>query len=354
MSDKLMFLIFLLAPPIAGELLLLLFLFRFSKNRGKISKAGLLLINFAALFMLLLLAGCGGELYYRYIYDTTDALAYTKVSRQWIERYCSYNTAGYRDNVEYGLEKKQDGRRISFLGDSFTAGHGIKSVEDRFPNLIRARHPEWDVHVLAKFGLDTGRELELLQAARQKGYEFDVVVLVYCLNDVADLFPEWNAALKDVFADVEQGGWLRQHSFFIDTVYHRYKAARDPRLSQYYSFVRDGYRGTKWQDQQVRLQALRDFVETNGGRLLVVTFPFLQSEGPGYEYQAVHEQLDQFWRKLGVPHLDLHPAFALMPGATTTVNQHDPHPNEFANARAAELVDKFLGEQIKKIPAVKE
>lgn len=349
MIEDLTFLVFLLAPPLAGEVILLLYLFRYSRTRGGLGGwRRILLINLLSFFVLVGLAGLGGELYYRYIYDTTDSLTYTKVSQQWVARYCNYNSGGYRDNVDYPLERMADRRRISFLGDSFTAGHGIKSVEDRFPNLIRARHPGWEVHVLAKFGLDTGFELELLKTVRQSGYEFDQVVLVYCLNDIADLFPDWSHTLSDLFADVNRGGWLRRNSFFVDTLYHRYKAARDPRISQYYSFVREGYRGQLWETQKTRLKAMRDFVEANGGRLLVVTFPFLQLEGPDYEYQFVHDQLDEFWRRLGVPHLDLHPVFAGELPAKITVNRYDAHPNEYANLLAAEKIDQFLTGQLER------
>jgi hypothetical protein len=351
MSEDSLFYVFLLAPPVAGELILLVILFRYARRQPR--KSGwqrILLINFISILVLVGLAGFGGELYYRYICDTTDALAYTKVARQWVNRYCVRNSAGFRDNLEYAPEREPGKRRISFLGDSFTVGHGIKSVEDRFPNLIRARHPEWEIHVLAWFGLDTGREIEMLKTARTNGYELDQVVLVYCLNDIADLFPDWNATLDEIFADQSRGGWLRQHSYLFDTVYHRYKAAHDPRISQYYSFVREGYRGTQWRDQQARLKFIRDYVAANGGRLLVVTFPFLQHEGESYEYQFVHDQLDQFWRAQNVPHLDLHPVFAgALPGKLT-VNRYDAHPNEFANALAAERINAFLVDQMRTNP----
>jgi hypothetical protein len=89
-----------------------------------------------------------------------------------------------------------------------------------------------------------------------------------------------------------------------------------------------------------------DFVEANGGQLLVVTFPFLQLEGPDYEYQFAHDQLDEFWRGLGVPHLDLHPVFAEEQRERITVNRYDAHPNEYANLLAAERIDQFLTEQL--------
>jgi lysophospholipase L1-like esterase len=352
MNEDFAFYVFLIGPPLAGEVIFLFWLFRYSQTHHKVTGwKQILFYNLLSLVLLMGLAGLGGELYYRQIYDTTDSLAYTKVSQQWVERYCRYNAAGFRDNIEYGLERPEGRRRISFLGDSFTAGHGIKSVEERFPNLIRAQHPEWEIHVLARFGLDTGREAQLLHKAVTNGYQLDYVVLVYCLNDIADLFPEWDAALREVVSDSNRGGWLRQNSFFVDTLYHRYKAAHDPRLSQYYSFVRDGYRGDLWETQKQRLGALHDYVTGNGGRLLVVTFPFLQAEGPDYEYQFVHDQLNQFWQSRGVPHLDLQPTFAGKSSQTITVNSHDAHPNEYANRLAAEEINRFLTGHIQKAVA---
>jgi hypothetical protein len=347
MDDKLTFILFLVAPPVAGELLLLFILFRYSRNSGgKSSWWRVLWFNLLSVAVVVGLAFAGGELYYRFIYDTTDSLAYTKVSQAWGKRYIVENAAGFRDNIQYGITRAPGKRRISFLGDSFTAGHGIKSVEDRFPNLIRAAHPEWEVHVLAKLGQDTGAELAELQKYRRDGYEFDIVVLVYCLNDVADLFPEWNEAIRRINEDVAHAGWLRRHSFFIDILYHRYKAAHDPYVKNYYSFVKQGYTGPAWEVQQQRLTMLRDLVQASGGRLLVVTFPFLQALGDHYEYQPAHEALDRLWTQLQVPHLDLLPAFTNLARERVTVNRYDAHPNEFANAIAAREIDSFLIQNI--------
>lgn len=342
-SDDPTFYIFLLAPPLAGEAILLLFLFRFWRNRQ--TKTGwkqVLLVNTLSCFVLVALAGGGGELYYRYLYDTTDALGYTKVSQQWVKRYFRNNSSGFRDNIDYPRRRTAGVRRITFLGDSFTAGHGIKSVEDRFANLIRARHPEWEVHLFAGFGFDTGLELDLLKKGQGLGYEYDEVVLVYCLNDIGDLSPEWNRQIEDVFADADRGGWLRRNSFFLDLLYHRYKAAHDPRMSQYFTFVRQCYEGPLWQIQKARLESIRNFVASVGGRLSVVTFPFLQLEGKDYEYRPVHQQLDQFWLGLGVPHLDLHSLFENEPRARIVLHRYDAHPSEYAHRLAAEKIDQFL------------
>ena len=265
MDDPLTLILFLVAPPLAGELLLLFLLFRSARLHAR--KPGwrrVLLFNLWSVLVLVGLCFAGGELYYRYVYDTTDSIAYTKVAQQWGRRYFIENSAGFRDNVQYALPIVPGKRRVSFLGDSFTAGHGVKSVEDRFPNLLRAKHPEWEVHVLAKLGWDTGAELRELQQYQRDGYRFDSVVLVYCLNDVADLFPEWAATIQHINVEANNGNWLRRHSFFVDILYHRYKAAHDPSIKNYYGFVKQGYQGQIWELQKQRLTALRDLVRSHG------------------------------------------------------------------------------------------
>ena len=147
------------AAPVVSFGLLMAFIRRAqagqSPNRlGPAGRGNILVL--CCLVTPLLLAG---ETYYRFCYDTTDSLAYTRVSERWEQRHWRLNRAGCRDNVEYAPALTPGKRRISFVGDSFTAGHGISDVEDRFPNLLRRAHPDWEIQVVAKVGLDTGAEL---------------------------------------------------------------------------------------------------------------------------------------------------------------------------------------------------
>jgi lysophospholipase L1-like esterase len=349
MAENLVFLLFLGVLFLAGGLYFLFLLY----NKASKVKAGwfrVIVGNILLLFLLLSISFVVGETYYRYLYNTTDALTYTKVSERWFHRYYILNASGFRDNIEYSPTIKPGKRRITFLGDSFTAGHGVKNVEDRFANIIRRLHPEYEVQVLAKLGLDTGAELALMQAAVKQKYQLDQVVLVYCLNDVADILPEWNRALRQIFADVNRGGWLRQNSYFFDTLYHRYKVLRNPYMRKYFYFVREGYEGAAWELQKKRLNQLRLLVESHGGRLLVVIFPFLHMTQAYDEFRPVHQKLDQFWEESGVPCLDLLPFFEGLPPKKITINRFDPHPNEFAHALAAKKIDQFLSEQLRGDP----
>ncbi len=331
-----------IAATLLSFALLTLFIRRVKRSKVPTGWGRLVVGNvlvFCCLVTPLLLAG---ETYYRFFYDTTDSLAYTRVSERWELRHWHLNNVGCRDDVDYFAALPPGKRRISFVGDSFTAGHGISNVEDRFPNLLRREHPDWDIQVVAKVGLDTGPELKLMKNAFGRAYQVDEVVLVYCLNDIEDLITGSGDAMVRALSVLDNSPWIVRNSYMLNLWYHHYRASRDPYLGNYCFYVRDAYSGPVWQQQKERLKAFRDLVEAHGGHLAVVTFPFLNALGPNYEYRFVHDKLDRFWRGLGVPHLDLLPVFEGLPPSRVTVNHFDAHPNEYANKLAAQAMDKWL------------
>jgi len=333
---------FILSLPVAGTTTLFLLYKRLRRNKQPTSIPGLVLGNALVLATLLALAWAIAETYFQFVYDTTDSLGYTRVSERWVQRHWRVNTAGVRDNIEYFPSLPPATRRLSFVGDSFTAGHGIKDVEDRFANRLRQAHPDWQVHVLANVGLDTGAETVLVNKLAAKGYAFDQVVLVYCLNDIGDIVSQQDEAFTRMFDGMKSGNWLTQNSYALNLFSQRYQAGRNPYLRNYFSFVREAYQGEIWEQQKTRLREFREAVESRGGKLAVVTFPFMDALGPAYPYRTIHEKLDRFWRESGVPHLDLLPVYANLSPRDLVVNPHDAHPNERANRLAAEAIDRFL------------
>jgi hypothetical protein len=115
-------------------------------------------------------------------------------------------------------------------------------------------------------------------------------------------------------------------------------------VSNYCQSLLQCYDGLLWEEQQRRLKTLRDLVEGRGGHFLVVTFPFLQHLGPGYEFRAVHAKLGKFWQELGVPQLDLLGLYEAHRSEKLTVNAHDAHPNAQAHALAAGAISEFLAQ----------
>ena len=291
----------------------------------------------------------GFESYYRFLCDRTDAMGNTLVSTAWYARHFHKNSLGLRDNLEYSMALTPGKRRVTFVGDSFTAGFGVKDVEDRFVNRIRRLHPEWEVHAVAKPGLDTSTEVDIMHNLTVSNhYRIDLVVLVYQINDIGEVMPGWVAEYRKMMADEFRDSWLCQNSYFVNLFYHRWQLRQNSYMRNYFDEVEAAYQGPLWEVEKIGLLAFANLTKIRGGRLLVVTFPYMDVP---LRFKSVHDQLDQYWQEQGVPHLDLLATFSNLPPAKLVVNPHDAHPNEYAHALAAEAIEAFLIREITNRPA---
>ncbi len=117
--------------------------FRTTKPKMDNQKTAALL--FGGLWIAGFVASAGllaGEVYYRYIYDQADTVGMCKTTTRWFERHFRTNNGGFRDDHVYEPTIRPGQRRISLLGDSYTAAQGINDIEDRFVGeLARPRGP---------------------------------------------------------------------------------------------------------------------------------------------------------------------------------------------------------------------
>ena len=343
MKDWVEFLCIAALPVVLG--LATLGFFR-SRVRGR-ARVGFVALAVGNLLLLLALASVlllAFESQLRFCYDASDGDNRTRVSRRWFERHWRGNSFGVRDDVDYALRRAPGRRRISFVGDSFTAGHGVANVAARYPNLLRARHPEWEVHALAIPGLETPEEIRLLRSLLVKGYELDVVVLEYYLENVGRFVPE----LREYFRELERPmpqplRSLMEHSFAIDTFAYRAQTRWMYARGYWSDVYQRAFAGEAWEQQQVAFQRFRELADSHGGRFAVVTFPTLAGvAGRG----AMLEKIDSFWAREGVPHLDLLPVFESHSSRELAANPHDAHPSVFAHGLAADAIERFLLERV--------
>jgi len=330
--------------PVITAMLLYLFFSKFAAYFGKMQWLKLIIGNALVFLFLCSAILLSGEVYYRYFYDTTDSWALTKVYSKWISRHYRFNNFGLRDSVDY-QPKLQGKPRITFIGDSFTGGHGVADVEKRFVNRIRAARPEWEIHCFAKSGWDIYAYLEYISEEVKSGYEFDHVVLVYFLNDISDVMEEWKAILYRIYF-IEPPFFVK-HSYFLNLLYYHYITPRDPGISRYYGLLREAYSGPTWEKQKYLLSVLKPYFDSENIDFMVVTFPYLNNLGPNYEYRKAHEQLDAFWKDANVPNLDLLPVFEQYRSKNLVVNAHDHHPNELGHEIAAKAILEFLDKNMK-------
>ena len=309
-----------------------------------------LLAGNSLIFALLCSVGfLGLETYYRFLCDRTDGMINTLVCESWNARHFRKNNFGVRDNIDYSYTRTPGRTRLTFVGDSSTAGCGVKDVDDRFVNRIRRLHPEWEVHAIAIPGLDTSTEVDKMHNLTVSNhYQLDQLVLVYHLNDIGELMPKWVEGYKQMIADPIWKGWLCRNSYFFNLYYHWWQMRNNAYMQHYFDETEDAYKGHLWDYEKIGLLAFRNMTRIRGGRLMVVTLPYLDAMP---RFRFAHEKLNQYWQQNGVPHMDLLDVFSNIPPEKLIVNSHDSHPNEYAHAVAATAIDAFLKRYITNAPA---
>jgi len=306
--------------------------------------------NMALFLFLAATAFIAGETYYRFVYDESDSMNITLTSLKWYKKHFRYNNFGLRDNVDYALQAPADRPRISFLGDSFTAGAGINDVEERFVNIIRKETP-WDVQSLATCGDDTLTELKVVEKLAASGYQTDLYILVYNLNDATDMSDDGRSAMRRIIANYESSSILRNRSYFIDTMYYRYKRQHDQQVKNHFYLLPNDYQGENLERMTSALLRLNKLVRDRGAKLLVVIFPLVHAidkENP-YPYQAIHKQMNDLLQENSIPHMDLLAPLLQYRDRKLTANRYDGHPNEFAHRLAAEHIRNFIAQQLHRV-----
>jgi hypothetical protein len=288
----------------------------------------------------LLLVGVFAETMFVMAYDTTDAFSISKVSQRWYDRHVQRNNYGFRDQKDF-VPAKGDRRRILLVGDSFAFGHGVANASDRFGDIIEARirqfAPNWEIYNVSIPGLGTKSEVELLDTLNEHAFEFDTILLAYCLNDAEDLSDGTAKAVGTIILDHPQN-WLVRESYLLNFLYYRFNQFSRPEISRYFHWIGYVYEGEMWREQQYRFDQLRSRCLRRGADLMVVTFPFLYDLGPEYEFSKAHQTLDEYWRERNIPHLDLLETFRSHRAEGLLVNRFDSHPNERAHALAANAI----------------
>lgn len=303
--------------------------------------------NFVLFIFLISSAYMVGETYYRFVYDLSDSMNITLTSLKWYKKHFRYNNFGFRDNVDYLMQAPGDRPRISFLGDSFTAGAGINNVEERFVNLIRKENL-WDVHSLATCGDDTLSETRVIEELFKHDYQTDYVVEIYNLNDATDLSSDGPAKMRRIIANYESGNMFRNRSYFIDTMYYRYKRQHDPQVKNHFLMLPNDYSGATWEKLTSTFMQLNSLVNARRARLLVVIFPLVHAidKDSAYPYQAIHNQMNDFLEMSNIAHMDLLEPLMKYRGQKLTANKYDGHPNELAHKVAAENIRDFIEQQM--------
>jgi len=288
------------------------------------------------------------------------------------------NGEGFLDD-SHPVSRPPGVNSLLFLGDSFTIGLGIPRTE-RFTDLIKDDlQPGWAVMNMAMWGYSTDQELLVLE---EIGLEYapDVVVLcmflddlfcnnLFSVNDGIYIKPRFSLSADEELA-LRNAPVPNNHgrSALVNLILTRFYKLRN-RLGMGAEFSRRGWISvydTKYLAQDgyqltLRLVAeIHALAKTRGIDFLLVLIPdkdqvneqLIAARGAGY-YGIPPHRLDLhlpqkvvglFCEKLGIPLLDLLPAFTRYKGQEALFFEHDLHWTRAGHRLAAAQVLKRLHE----------
>jgi hypothetical protein len=322
---------------------------RWKESRRRIRVVYLSLTVWLCLVPLTLL-----EVGFALLYDTTDSFDMTNVSKRWFEVHAAPGErqlpclagAGipnrYRADVEFPMHPPVEAEHVVFLGDSFTYGHGIADVRDRFTEKLDKRIRQYDadrrivISNLSCPGTDLRWIETVLQRVFASGGRIDRAVYVMCLNDI-ETFNDAHMSRSIDLQQFDPPTFLFRDTYFYNWLYFRSQLLFRPDVRNYYSFVREYYSGEPWERFSAAVLRTQALCRGNDCELSVVVFPFLHNLGPNYPFRGVHRQIVGFCEQHALPVVDLEEMLTTHSEGTAsvTVNRFDAHPNEKAHSIAA-------------------
>lgn len=308
---------------IAAELLRC-FYYGIVKSKAKGIGANVLTIAFPlALFLIFL------EVVFMFVPQSHEGVL-SKASQIWWSKYWTpVNSLGYRDvEPKVTAGKKQ----VLVIGDSFSAGHGLKTVSERFSEILGTKLGEgYQVRNLGVSGSDSGDEARRLADYPVKP---DAIVLQYFPNDIERVAQANGLTITGgmPFDDVSGATAQIVRRFYLPNfVYWQLPHAQ---FSTFDEFVSTAYSdSTVLRAHFADLSKIVAYGDSTGAEVYAVFVPFLFQLDKSQGYTR---PVEDFLKQNGVKVLTLNSEIAAIPEKDRVVGRNDGHASAAVNAAIAE------------------
>lgn len=291
--------------------------------------------NIATLFVPIILLFVALEIAFMFIAQSQEG-GLTLASHIWFERYWPPMTGDYRDTPKTDTTGK---KKVLVVGDSFTAGHGLKSPNDRFGNVLGEKlgNKQYVTYNLGISGSDTRDEYKRLT---KFGVKPDVLILQYFPNDIEKVAHDHGLVPSGFrpYSDVPRAF----QSLFIKSYLFNYLYWQFPHgnFAPFDNYARTAY-GTPAiiNDHLSDLNQFVEYAKANNSRLYVVLFPFVHDIKRSAAYT---KPVVDFFQKNNVPVLEVGNLIGDIEVKDRVVGRNDGHASPIVNERVGEALFKLI------------
>jgi hypothetical protein len=256
----------------------------------------------------------------------------------WEKYWWRENSDGFRD--EEFSQKDNIKKKLVFIGDSFTAGQGIKNPENRFSNLVaQAVEDSFEMYNMGQSGSNTEGHAALIQSL---SFTPDIIVYQFFVDDIKDtriridgVYP--HTALYDDCPSFLVP--LIEHSYFLNYIYWMYPHSL---ISDYKKYLADSYESPRI--AQAHGAVNNRIIEYCMGKNIRLVYLFIPLPSE-YEFSnQYYKTFEKTCRESGCLAINISAALEKHPVSSIIINRSDYHLNEKGNKLvASEILRNVFG-----------
>jgi len=267
----------------------------------------------------------------------------TLASKLWYAKYYKpINSLDFRDNEPAGIN-----HLILFVGDSFTAGSGLKSVNDRFSDIVgkelNKTNKKYTIINIGKPSADSLGEYNLMKHfIYMTKIKPEKIFLQYFGNDIEYVAAENGMKFGGFKTYAEVSKFLIPAvagSYLINYIY--WLLPREYIGESYITFLAKAYKNdnilSKHKDE---LRLFVDYARENSIQLTVVIFPFLTDTAMSDSMYV--NDIVNFFKASNVSTINVSQLVRDIPVTERIVNKNDAHPSKEVNRMVAREILKIM------------
>jgi len=255
------------------------------------------------------------------------------------------NKLGFRDiEIRNDIECK---KKILILGDSYSAGWGIKEINLRYGERLEVKlNGNWCTYCASIPGLDSKGEFKVLEKYPVK---VQYVVLQYYMNDIEGAARNHGLELKSI-KTFNKYNKITRSSSLMNFLYPYFAPLFFSKEGQiYWSFLNNAYKNKQVLTEHINdLNAIINFCLKSNIRLIALIIPELTNLEVSEKIYG--SEMTDFFKMKHIDVIDLSDLVKNVPVRDRTVSKDDSHSSVLVN----ELIADTLFEHIKKIEAAVE